>query len=556
MLAQLHIRNLAVIDEVELDFTPGFAVLTGETGAGKSILFDALDLCLGGRADPGIIRSNASRAEISALFLLSGHPALLETLRQQDLDEGEECQLRRVIGADGRSRGYVNGRSVPLRILRDLGELLVDICGQQAHQSLRQRSAQRALLDAHGGHQAQVAAMAAAYTGWQQETSRLQALVNRSTDAEAHASLLRHQIDEIDALDPKPGELARLEQERLVVSHAARLIEGLNMALFRLDEQEGAAALDGVSASRRLLDELHRYDPALAQPLALLGEAEIQLQETVAALRDRLHSLEHDPARQDELEDRVAALRELSRKHRVEADELPELRERLATELAGLDSSEQRLQALEASCVSLRKTVEREATALTRARKKAATALATAVNHNLAELGMPAARFSVRLEALSEGEVTARGAERVEFLVSTNPGQAAGPVARVASGGELSRLNLAIQVSALGNKDIPTLLFDEVDAGVGGGIAEIVGRKLRELSAHAQVLCVTHLPQVASQATRHYRVTKSVEAGNTQTSVELLDEAARLEEIARMLGGLKITVQTRAHAQEMLLAAK
>ena len=556
MLAQLHIRNLAVIDEVELQFASGFAVLTGETGAGKSILFDALDLCLGGRADPGAIRSGASRAEISALFLLSGQPAVLEQLRQQDLDEGDECQLRRVIGSDGRSRGYVNGRSVPLQVLRDLGELLVDICGQQAHQSLRQRAAQRALLDAHGGHQVQLATVAAAHATWQQEASRLDALANRSADTEAHASLLRHQVDEIQALDPQPGELARLERERLVVSHAARLIEGLNMALFRLDEQEGAAALDGVSASRRLLDELHRYDPALAQPLALLGEAEIQLQEAVATLRDRLHGLEHDPARQEELEDRVAALRELSRKHRVEADELPALRERLAAELAGLDDSGERLKALEARCAALRKTLGREASVLTKVRGKAARALAEAVNRNLAELGMPAARFSVRLDPVPNGEVTAQGAERVEFLVSTNPGQAAGPVARVASGGELSRLNLAIQVSALGNKDIPTLLFDEVDAGVGGGIAEIVGRKLRELSTHAQVLCVTHLPQVASQATRHYRVSKAVQEDSTRTSVALVDDAARLEEIARMLGGLEITAQTRAHAREMLRAAR
>lgn len=556
MLAQLHIRNLAVIDEVELDFTAGFAVLTGETGAGKSILFDALDLCLGGRADAGAIRSGTTRAEVSALFVLSGQPALLDQLREQDLDEGDECQLRRVIGADGRSRGYVNGRSVPLQVLRELGERLVDICGQQAHQSLRQRAAQRALLDAHGGHQAQGTAVARAHAAWQQEAARLDTLANRSADTESRASLLRHQVDEIEALDPQPGELARLEQERLVVSHAARLIEGLNMALFRLDEQEGAAALDGVSASRRLLDELNRYDPALAQPLALLGEAEIQLQEAVAALRDRLHGLEHDPARQEQLEDRVAALRELSRKHRTEADALPALRERLALELAGLDSSEEHLKALEASCTALRKTLAREAAALSKARARAAVALANAVNRNLAELGMPAARFSVRLDPLPDGDITAQGAERVEFLVSTNPGQAAGPVARVASGGELSRLNLAIQVSALGNKDIPTLLFDEVDAGIGGGIAEIVGGKLRELSAHAQVLCVTHLPQVASQATRHYRVSKAVQDGQTRTSVELLDDAGRLEEIARMLGGLKITAQTRAHAREMLQAAR
>jgi len=555
MLTHLHIRNLAVIDEVELELDRGFSVLTGETGAGKSILFDALDLCLGSRADSSAVRSGADRAEISASFDISQQPGLRELLRQQELEADDDCLLRRVVGADGRSRAWVNGRPVPLQVLRDVGSALVDICGQQTHQSLRHRGVQRTMLDSHGELGPLAAEVAAAHQAWQAATDELERLRERHDDREQQLALLRHQLDEISALNPQPGELTRLEQERQLVTHAARLTEGLNLALFRLYEQDGSAALDSIAAASRLLDELQRFDPALAAPLQALGQATIQLQEAVEQLRERLDRLEHDPARQDQLENRVAALRDLARRHRIEADELPVLAERLTTELETLEHGSESLAELEARAQTLHTALRNKAAALSKARQQAAAELEGIVMQNLQALGMEAARFAIRLSPRPDGEISANGAEQVEFLVSANPGQAAGPIARVASGGELSRLNLAIQVSAMGRRGIPVLLFDEVDAGVGGGVAEIVGRKLRALSKHAQVLCVTHLAQVASQATHHFRVSKHISEEQTHTTVEQLDGRERVEETARMLGGVKITAQTRAHAREMLKSA-
>ncbi|MCC5793303.1 MAG: DNA repair protein RecN [Chromatiales bacterium] len=552
MLTQLHVRNLAVIDEVELEFSHGFTVLTGETGAGKSILFDALDLCLGGRGDSGALRAGTDRAEITAGFELAAAPAVRAWLAEHDLDSGDDCLLRRVINADGRSRGYVNGHAVPLRVLAELGSRLVDICGQQDHQSLRSRSAQRAILDSHGALGPLLEKTATSHADWNAAAGELASLGAEGEARAAQLELLGHQLEELTALAPQPGESSRLEAERNLVSHAAQLIEGLDSAIRVLYEQDEVAALDSISAARRTLEELRRHDPELDGPLASLAEAGIQVEEAVNSLRSRLQQLEHDPERQTQLEERLAALRDLARKHRVEPDQLDQVQVQLAERVDRLENSGVESEVLERRVAQLRSALVEAAAELTRGRTRAARALEKAVASNLAALGMGGASFRVAITPRPDGSIGATGADQVEFLVSANPGQPEGPVARVASGGELSRLNLAIQVSLSGPRGIPVLLFDEVDAGVGGAVAEIVGQKLRALSAAAQVLCVTHLPQVASQATAHFRVSKHVSRGSTRTQVDRLLGEQRVEEIARMLGGVRITRQTRAHAQEML----
>ncbi len=558
MLTHLQIRNLAVIDEVDLDLEPGFTVLTGETGAGKSMLVDALALALGERADSSSVRPGAQRAEILATFDITNRRDIAAWLRERDLDidRAAECQLRRVVTSEGRSRGYLNGQTVPIEMLRDLGEQLVEICGQHAHQSLRHRAAQRALLDAHGGHDALVAAMAAAHGAWRTADTRLRALDGSRREREARCELLRHQVRELQALNLQPGEPEALEQEHRLLANRERIASGLDVCLTRLYDAEHSAAHDDIGASRRELGALSELDPLLAPAAALLEQTEIQVAEAVELIRKRLAALEHDPSRQEEIEARLAAVQDLARKHRVRPEELPARAEAMANELAALIGSESHTAELRDQVAERRHAMLAAAARLTDARRQAVRSLAKAVNENLARLGMPSSEFAVRLEDLPAERPGPGGAEQVEFLVSTNSGHPPGPISRIASGGELSRLSLAIQLTAMTALGTRTLVFDEVDAGIGGGVAEIVGQSLKRLSRGTQVLCVTHLPQVASQADGHLAVSKFSTGGQTRTAIKVLDTEARVEEIARMLGGVRITERTRAHASEMLATAR
>lgn len=555
MLSHLQIRNLAVLDEVDLEFASGLTVFTGETGAGKSMLVDALALALGARADAAVVRPGAQRAEIIATFDIAGRADIAAWLRDRDLDATPECQLRRIVTSEGRSRGYLNGQSVPLEALRELGEQLVEICGQHAHQSLRHRSAQRALLDGHGGHEALLAATAAAHAAWKTAESARRACEVRGEDREARCELLSHQLRELEALNLQPGEIAILEGEQRLLANRERIATGLGAALLRLYDAEHSAAQDDVAASRRELELLGDLDSGLVAVAALLEQAQIQIAEAAETIRHRLASLEHDPARQEHIEARLSAAYELSRKHRVPVEELPARARDLAAELQRLSDGQTRLAELAAEAAERRQSLVRAAAALSRARLKAARSMARDVTTRLHQLGMPDARFEVRVQPLPDEELGASGADEVEFLVTTNPGIDPGPVSRVASGGELSRLSLAIQVVAMAAHGTPTLIFDEVDAGVGGRVAEIVGQSLKSLSSGRQVLCVTHLPQVASQADRHLGLSKHSDGAHTRTEVRLLTGRERVEEIARMLGGLRITDKTRAHAGEMLAMA-
>lgn len=563
MLKQLQIRDLAVIAGVDLELEPGFTALTGETGAGKSILIDALALALGERGDSQAIRAGAPRLEVSAVFDVTAEArAWLAESGLDDEgaagDDAGECILRRVVAADGRSRAWINGRPVPVQSLRDLGSRLVDICGQQAYQSLRHRTAQRQMLDASAGLEPLRSAFRDAYTAWRQAAGEEARLSEAIRDRDARREFLDFQVRELAALDLRSGEAAELEQESRLLQHHARLVAGLAAALALLHDEEGAT-LSTAHAARRELEALVGVDPELAAPLKLLEEAGIQLAEAADQIRQHLSRMDQDPDRESQVADRLAAIHDLARKHRVAAEELPALLERFRSELAQLDDAERATGELAARTAAAYRTLRDLATQLSAARGQAAARLSGQVTANMGQLGMKNGRFVIQVTPLPDDELGPEGADLVEFLVTTNPGQPVAPLARVASGGELSRLNLAIQVATMAGSGIPTLVFDEVDAGVGGAVAEIVGRKLRELAERHQVLCITHLPQVASLAHHHATIAKTVRktaAGSvTVTTVTPLDPAARVEETARMLGGLRITEQTRAHAREMLAAA-
>lgn len=552
MLTRLHVRNLAVLDEVEIELAGGFTVLTGETGAGKSMLVDALALALGERADSQAVRSGAQRAEVTAVFAVGHASPAGRWLAERDLATDEECQLRRVVTSEGRSRAYVNGQPVPVEQLRELGSQLVEICGQHAHQSLGLRSAQRDLLDAHGRHGNLVAAFAASLGDWRAAEAERETLARTRREREDRLDLVRFQLRELEALALQPGEIEELERERTLLANVGRISSGLATALERIYDADEGCANDQIGVALRELEVLAGLDPRLADAVTALEASRIHLGEAAEALRRRLAGIEHDPARQDEVESRLATVRDLARKHRVEPAALCGLTGALAAEAARLSASDARDADIAREAAERRAAAERAAEALRAARRDAAGSLAEAVTANLRKLGMPGAALAVRVDAVPLEQAGPAGADQVEFLISTNAGQAPGPVARVASGGELSRLSLAVQLVALAERGPATLIFDEVDAGVGGRVAEIVGTSLKHLSARRQVLCVTHLPQVASLARHHFAVAKQAKAGATRTTITALDGDDRVEEIARMLGGVRITERTREHAREMV----
>jgi DNA repair protein RecN (Recombination protein N) len=554
VLTHLHIRNLAVIDEIDVELEPGLTVLTGETGAGKSILVDALGLALGARADADAVRPGTERAEIAASFEIDATSPAAGWLAINDLDEEEHCLIRRVVTAEGRSRGYINGNPVSMQMLRELGAELVDICGQRAHQSLLRRNVQRQVLDQHGGYVELLEAVANAYRAWRDAESERAALDQAQQDRQARLELLSYQVEELRALGLEPGEPEALEQTHRLTANQARIADGANDALRTIYEDDQFSAQAAISRSQQKLDELATLDPRLSAITALLAEAEIQVTEAAESLRAYLSGLESDPGRLQDLEARLAAVHELARKHRVAAGDLPATHERLQHELEQLQHSDERLQVLAQQTETLQSAYREAATELSAARHTAAASLEAEINDNIQQLGMPAGRFFVALDpppdqAPNDGPT---GYDRIEFNVALNPGHPPGALAKVASGGELSRVSLALQVAAADADTTETHVFDEVDAGVGGSVAEIVGSRLRELGLRTQVLCVTHLAQVASQGHQHLRINKLSDGNTTRTTLRPLAPAERIEELARMLGGVEITDRTRAHAAEML----
>ena len=556
MLSLIKVRNYAVIDEVELELERGFSVMTGKTGAGKSILVDALGLALGDRADASTVRTGADRAEISVQFDCPDEHAAIDWLRERGLDDGAQCTLRRVIGVDGRSRSFINGQPATLQDLKLLGGLLVDIHGQHEHQSLLDAAAQRALLDAHGGLEERARGVADAHAAWRALERELASRQEASADRVAQLELLRFQVGELESLAPAGGEPDALRTERDRLANVDRLLSGVAAALDSLLESESGAADAAVVHARRELERLGEHDPELRATTERLEGVEIELREVGSTLNRYRERLEADPARLEWLEERLAKFRALARRHSVGEHELGTVLETLRRRLADLDGGAESIEDLTTRVGSARAAYFKRATQLSAARKKSAATLGRAVTEQLVELGMPNGEFRVELTAKAEDRADATGLERVGFEVRLNPGQPFGALERVASGGELSRISLAIEVVLSGASPVPTFVFDEVDAGVGGRVAEIVGRKLSQLGESRQVVCVTHLPQVASQGRRHYRVIKLTDGKTSRTNVRPLGSAERVEELSRMLGGIEITERTRAHAAEMIERAK
>ncbi len=550
MLTQLTVSNYAIAERVELQFNKGMTALTGETGAGKSIVLDALGLAMGGRADAGAVRHGAKRADITATFDVSGIPEAGDWLSQHELDDDNDCILRRVISKDGRSRAYINGQPCPLNHLKELGGLLMDIHSQHQHQSLLRKDTHRKLVDEFAGVEALAADTREAWKTWNQIRQRLTERRQNADEAEAKLQLLRYQVEELDRLALEDGEQEQLEQEQAQLSQADAVLHSSHQAALLCTEDETSAA-DLVRQALQQLEQLPVDLPALADTIQMLNEAQIQISEAGDNLRHFVEDYEADPARLAEVEERLSAIYQMARKHRITPEELPELHQRLSAELAELDGGEGSLEQLEAELESQRARFDDLAGKLSEARAKAAAELDQRVAAELAQLSMPNMQFITHLNRSNSEEPMPHGLEEIEFLVSANPGQPARPLAKVASGGELSRISLAIQVVVAQTSTTPTLVFDEVDVGIGGGTAEVVGRLLRTLGSNGQVLCVTHLPQVAAQCHQHLFVSKFTEQDATFSKIETLDNQGRISEVARMLGGVDMTEHTIAHAREM-----
>lgn len=553
MLTHLQLRDLVLVDQAELEFGGGLTALTGETGAGKSIVVDALLLIAGGRGAGDITRQGAERAEVTASFSALP-PGALNWLKDQSIDFDGELVVRRVIGADGRSRAYVNGQVVPLQALRELAEFLIEIHGQQEFQHLVSRAAQRDLLDERlsaGGLKNTVAELFERYSTRRREFDSLQ---SAAENRDARLDLLRYQLRELQAEVSSVSQIEELFADQKRISARSRLGEAARTALGASYESDGLSAHDLLGKAAAALRSVAEIDAALGEAGKLLGEAAILTQEAAESLRRYLETLDIDPARQDEIERRAAALEALARKHRIRVLELPEHLARLEQEVAVLDNVQVSLAALEKQVAETTRDYRSAAQRLSDARRTAAQLLGVQVTQLMQTLGMAGGEFAVNVNR-SEQEFSANGSDEVEFQVSANPGQPLKSLAKVASGGELSRISLAVQVAGRAASSPLCMVFDEVDAGIGGAVAEIVGRQLRELGERAQVLCVTHLAQVASQAHGQFRVTKLSDGKITRTAVKPLGAAERTDEIARMLGGIDITEQARAHARDMLARA-
>jgi DNA repair protein RecN (Recombination protein N) len=552
MLTYLHILDFAIIDALELDLQAGLTVLTGETGAGKSILVDALQLIAGGRAGAEVVRHGAQRAEVTANFELAHAPRELKSwLEDQSIAVEQELSVRRVVTADGRSRAYLNGQSVTVQQLREAGNILLDIHGQHEFQSLTRSAGQRDLLDAFGRHEAVAGEVEIAQRVWLKLLNAALELETKASDRDSRLSLLRYQAQELAALGLGAGEFTTLTEEATRMANRGRITESVQGALGHLYEDDAGSAHAATARALQQLKNVAGIDPAIAAVVGLVDSAAIQIREAARELQRYLDAQDFDAAHQDQVQRRLAAIEELARKNRVAPEQLHERAAELATELTQLESAESDLASVRADLAAALERYREQARRLSARRATAARALAKTVTNHMQQLGMSGGRFQIDVTPLESPEPQPHGIDQIEFRVTANPGQPLRALSKVASGGELARLSLAVQVACAG-RDSRCMVFDEVDAGIGGAIAEIVGRELRTLAAQAQVLCVTHLPQVASQGHHHLRVNKLTDGKTTRTSLSDLGEEARVEELARMLGGVDITAKAREHAQEML----
>ncbi|MGL5392626.1 MAG: DNA repair protein RecN [Shewanella sp.] len=551
MLCQLSINNFAIVRFLELDFRPGMTSITGETGAGKSIAIDALGLCLGNRADASSIRPGASKTEVSARFSLTDIPLAKRWLEDNDLDLDDECILRRTISHDGRSRAYINGNPVPLIQLKLLGQLLVGIHGQHAHHAMLKGEHQLSLLDSYANHRLLLDSVAASYQRCKQIEGELQQLIASQQERIARKQLVQYQVEELDDFALKPNEFEEIEQEHKRLANSTELVDSCQASLLLLTDEEESNIASWLNKAVSLAENLQSVDPTLSNVCTMLNDALIQVQESSSELQHYLSNLELDPAHFSYLEERLSKAMQLARKHHVSPNQLAEHHLALSTELASLDGDESKLedikQQLEASKIAYLANAQK----LSQSRARYAKELDKQVTHSIHKLNMPKGKFTIAVNFNPE-QLSPTGSDQIEFLVTTNPGQPLQPLAKVASGGELSRIGLGIQVITAKKVATPTLIFDEVDVGISGPTAAVVGRMLRSLGESTQVLCVTHLPQVAGNGHQHLFVNKFNKAGSTETTMTALDREQRIQELARLLGGDTITNNTLANARELL----
>ncbi len=552
MLLNLNIIDLAVVKSLDLDLEKGMSVLTGETGAGKSILLTALGLALGDRADSGYVRPECKRAEVNLEFDLSDAPGAQQWLKENELDDEQHCLIRRIVNQDGRSKAYINNRPVTLQFLQELSEQLVEIHGQHAHLTLLNSDEQRRLLDAYAKNQNLLDQVNTCYKQWLLAHKELASLIKASVDQTEREELLRYQIEELQQLDIASFSYSSVSEEHGKLANLGQILSTGQAQVDLLYENDQQSVNQMLSHSVSELTHIAQFAPELTEICTLLSEAQIQTEEAAIQLRRFLESQEADPQRMEALENRIGVIQNLSRKHHVTPDQLPELVDKLETELDGLTHSGERIETLTAETAQLLAQYHQLAANLSGQRSQTGQKLQKQISDMIKELGMPQGEFLVDITDLDTDIPKLNGKDKIEFLISANPGLPPKPLAKVASGGELSRISLAIQVTTSNDKTTPTLIFDEVDSGIGGGVAEIVGQKLRSLSHNRQVMCVTHLPQVAAQAHHHLYVEKNNKNDITSSSVRLLEGEERIEEIARMLGGVTITANTLAHAKEML----
>ena len=551
MLLALSLQNFVIVEKLNLNFQNGFTVLTGETGAGKSITLDAIALLLGDKADYGQIRTGANEAQLSALFDISEHPALQAELREQGLldDDSSELAIRRTIDIKGKSRSYINNQAATLAQLKHIGSQLIDIHGQNAHHSLNQESAQRQLLDAFSGSLKLVEQTQAAYQAWQ---SAQQALNEAQTQAENIAierERLEWQYNELDQIAPEAGEWESLNQSHDSLANAAELLQAANEVLEYIDSDNGIARQ--ISRSQRTLNKLEHIEPRFAESLEMLDSIEAELSEISRNMGSVLSDIEINPNELHAKEERISELMSIARKYRIEPEELPNKLAEIQAALQQLEAATD-IEALQKNVAQAQDAYMQIAQQLSSARHKAASKLAHETTEHMQTLAMKGAKFHIELQPSSP---TAHGLEHIQYQVAANKGTPLRPLNKVASGGELARISLSIQVVTSQYTQVPTLIFDEVDTGIGGGVAETVGRALRTLGKQHQVLAITHLPQVAACGEHHWQVAKHSDGEQTVSEITVLDDSTRVNEIARMLGGEKITDTTRQHAAEMLANA-
>ena len=556
MLVHLSVHNYAIVEHLDLELDGGMSVISGETGAGKSIMLDALGLTLGDRADSGVVRPGADKADILASFDISDISEAKAWLAERDLQQDGPCILRRVITAEGRSRGYINGTPCPLGDLKALGELLIDIHSQHEHQSLLKAETHRRLLDEFAGCQDLARQVQLAAQRWKQTRSELTRIANIGDEQRARHQLLSYQLEELDNLGLGQNELEQLEQEHKNLTNAESLLSACRQVINFCSESDSGNVLSALTASLNRLGSFKGQPGALTEAANMLGSAQIQVEEAVGELNRFLDHFDADPERLQILEERLDAIYTLARKHRTQPQELEALQQQLFEELESLNADDQAVERLTEELASYERHYQEKALELSNRRAESANKLAVAAEAEMQTLGMPGGRFSITLQANQLDEPHPNGMEHVEFLVSANPGQPMKALAKVASGGELSRISLAIQVITAQTSRVPTLVFDEVDVGIGGPTAEVVGQLLRRLGERGQVLTVTHLPQVAAQGHHHLFVHKARGSDATRTAVSNLSEAQRVEEIARMLGGVDLTEESLAHARQMVSSAQ